>query len=122
MVVRRPSAGLWGSSPPPKKQVRDAGGAGHGLELEAIEQLLVRGPQSLTLADFDRRNRDVHRVNEVGVEELPNSGDASSDAHVLPVSGLLGLLQRLRGRRIDEVERRVRQREARAPMVGEDED
>src|SRR3954453_20634193 len=116
MAVRRPSGGLWGSSPPPEKQVRDAGGTRHGLELEAIEQLLVRGPQSLTLADFDRRNRDVHRVDEVRVEELPNSGDASSDAHVLPVSRLLGLAQRVGGRRIDEVERRVRQREARAVM------
>src|SRR5262249_30643001 len=60
-------------------------------------------------------------VDEIRLEELPNSGDAASNPYVLPLSGVLRLPQRLRGRRIEEVERGVGQREAGSVMVGEDE-
>src|SRR5262249_61705958 len=60
-------------------------------------------------------------VDEIRLEELPNSGDAASNPYVLPLSGVLGLPQRLRGRRIEEVERGVGQRETGSVMVGEDE-
>src|SRR5262245_42023946 len=108
--------------PPPEDQVRNAAGAGHGLEVEPFEQVLVGGPESLPPADLDRRDGDMHGVDEVRLEELPNGGDAASDPYVLPLGGVVGLPQSLRGRRIDEVERGVGQREAGSVMMGEDED
>src|SRR5206468_5055311 len=64
---------------------------------------------------------DVHGVDEVGLQELPNSGDAAPEPYVLAVSGVGGALQRLRGCGIEEMERGVGQREAGSVMVGEDE-
>src|SRR4051794_13396219 len=60
-------------------------------------------------------------VDEIGVEELANRGDAASDPYVLPLGGVLGVPQRLRRRRVEEVEGGVGQREAGSVMVGEDE-
>src|SRR5436190_4512206 len=60
-------------------------------------------------------------VDEIRLEELPNSGNAASNPYVFPLSSDLGLPQRLRGRRLEEVERGVGQREAGSVMVGEDE-
>ena len=89
--------------------------------MEPVEQVLVGGPESLPSADLDRRDGDMDGVDEIRLEELPNSGDAASNPYVLPLSGVLGLPQRLRGRRIEKVERGVGQREAGSVMVGEDE-
>src|ERR1700704_1998086 len=108
-------------SSPPEEQMRNAAGAGHGLEVEPVEQVLVGGPESLPSADLDRRDGDMDGVDEIRLEELPNSGDAASNPYVLPLGGVLGLPQGLRGRRIEEVERGVGQREAGSMMVGEDE-
>src|SRR4051794_21197169 len=58
-------------SPPPKDQVRDAAGTGHGLEVEPVEQLVGRGPEALPSADLDRRDSHVHRVDQIRLEELP---------------------------------------------------
>ena len=44
--------------PPPEEEVRNAAGAGHGLEVEPVEQVLVGGPESLPSADLDRRDGD----------------------------------------------------------------
>ena len=99
----------------------NAAGAGNGLEVEPVEQILVGGPESLPSADLDRRDGDMDGVDEIRLEELANSGDAAANPYVLPLSGVLGLPQRLRGRRIEEVERGVGQREAGSVMVGEDE-
>ena len=41
--------------------------------------------------ELDRRDGDVHRVDEVGVEELPDGRDAAAEAHVLAVRRLLRL-------------------------------
>ena len=60
-------------------------------------------------------------VDEVRLEELPNSGDSASEPNVLALGGVLGSSQRLRGRRVEEVERGVGKREAGSLMVGEDE-
>ena len=62
--------------------------------MEAVEQLLVGGPQPFASVELDRRDGDVHRVDEVGVEELPDGRDAATEAHVLAVRGLLRLAQR----------------------------
>src|SRR5437763_5844101 len=101
--------------------MRNAARAGHGLEVEPLEQVLVGSPELLPSADLDRRDGDMDGVDEIRLEELPNSGDAASNPYVLPLGGVLGLPQRLRGRRIEEVERGVGQREAGSVMVGEDE-
>src|SRR4051794_16364661 len=90
--------------------------------MEPVEQVLVRGPELLPSADLDRRHGDVDGVDEIRIEELPDGGDAASDPYVLPVSGVLGLPQRLRRRRIEEVEGGIGQGEARSVMMGEDED
>ena len=105
-----------------EQEVRHAAGARHGLEVEPVEQVVGGGPESLAAAELDRRDGDVHGVDEVRLEELPNGGDAAAEPYVLAVSGVGGLLQRLRGRGIEEVERGVGQREAGSGMVGEDED
>src|SRR5437588_5508020 len=101
--------------------MRNAARAGHGLEVEPVEQVLVGSPELLPSADLDRRDGDMDGVDEIRLEELPNSGDATSTAYVLTLGGVLGLPQRLRGRRIEKVERGVGQREAGSVMVGEDE-
>src|SRR2546421_9382343 len=101
--------------------MRNVARAGDGLEVEPVEQVLVGGPESLPSADLDRRDGDMDGVDEIRLEELPNSGDAASNPYVLPLGGVLGLPQGLRGRRIEEVERGVGQREAGSVMVGEDE-
>ena len=79
-------------SPPPEQEVSHAAGAGHGLEVEPVEQVLGGGPESLPAAELDRRDGDVHGVDEVGLEELPNGGDAAAEPYVLSLSGVLGLL------------------------------
>src|SRR5438270_13493268 len=102
--------------------MRNAARAGHGLEVEPVEQVLVGSPELLPSADLDRRDGDMDGVDEIRLEELPNSGDAASNPYVLPLGGILGLPQRLRRRRIEKVERGVGQREAGSVMVGQDED
>src|SRR5438270_6688204 len=100
--------------------MRNAARAGHGLEVEPVEQVLVGGPESLASADLDRRDGDMDGVDEIRLEELPDSGDAASNPYVPPLSGVLRLPQRLRGRRIEKVKRGVGQREAGSVVVGED--
>ena len=51
--------------------------------METVEEFVVGGPQPFATADGDRRNGDVHRVNEVGVEKLADGRDASTEAYVL---------------------------------------
>ena len=82
---RSPTRSL--SSPPPEEEVRHAAGARHGLEVEAVEQLVGGGPQSLAATELDRRDGDVHGVDEVGLQELANGGHAAPEAHVLAVGG-----------------------------------
>src|SRR3954468_15712253 len=89
--------------------------------MEPVEQVLVGGPESLPSADLDRRDGDMDGVDEIRLEELLNRGDAAANPYVLPLSGVLGVPQRLRGRRIEEVERGIGQREAGPVMVSEDE-
>src|SRR4029077_8791195 len=79
--------------PPPEEQVRHAAGAGHGLEVEPVEQLLVGGPESFPSTDLDRRDGDMDGIDEIRLKELPNRGDAASNPYVLAFSGVLGLLQ-----------------------------
>ncbi len=43
-------------------------------------------------ADLDRRNGDVHGVDEIRLQELPNGGNASPEPYVLAISGGSGSL------------------------------
>src|SRR5437763_7149838 len=96
-----------------------AAGAGHRLQMEPVEQFVRGAPESLSTADLDRRDSDMHGVDEVRLEELPNSGDPAPNPYVLALSRIFGLPGRLRGRGIDEMEGGVGQREAGSMMMGE---
>ena len=89
--------------------------------MEAVVQVLGGGPESLSSAELDGRDGDMHGVDEVRRQELPNGGNAAPEPYILPTSGVLGPLQRLRGCGVEEVERGVGQREAGSVMVGKDE-
>jgi len=54
-------------------------------------------PEAFTAAELDWRDGDVHRVNEVGVEELADGCDAATQTHVLAACGLLRSPQGLAG-------------------------
>src|SRR6478735_3000082 len=99
----------------------DATTTGDGLDVESIGEFVVGGPQSFTPLEVNRGNGDVHRVDEVCVQELTDRRDAAPEAHVLTVCCLLRLSERIGGSRIDEVKGGVRQRERRSHVVGEDE-
>ncbi len=62
--------------------------------MEPVEQVFGGGPESFTAADLDRRDGDVHCVDEVGLQELPDGGDAAAEPYVFAVSCVGGLLQR----------------------------
>jgi hypothetical protein len=65
----------------------------------------------------------VHVVDEPRSQEVPDHGGPAADAYVLAAGGLAGCLERLRGRRVEEVERRPAVHLDRRPHVmGEDED
>ena len=91
------------------------------VELEPVEQVLVGRPEPLAALEVHRCDGDVHRVDEVGVQELAHRRHAATEAHVLAVGSLLRPTQRFLGRGVHEVERRVRQRERWTHVVGEHE-
>src|SRR5262245_49693850 len=99
----------------------DAARAGHRFEVETVEQFLRGRPELLPSADLDRRDGDMHGVDQIRLEELTNRRDTTTDAYVLALGGVLGLPQRLGGRRVDEMERSVGEGEAGSVMVGEHE-
>src|SRR5690606_23819804 len=68
---------------PPEQVVRPAAPAGHHLEVKTTGQLPGGFPELESGAELDRRDRHVHGVDEVGVEELPDRGDAATEPHVL---------------------------------------
>src|SRR5688500_15703152 len=90
-------------SPAPEDEVGDSAGARHGVEVEAVEQLVVGVPEAFAAADLDRRDGDVHRVDEVGVEERPDGSHTATEAYVLPVCGMLRLPQGFGGCGVEEV-------------------
>src|SRR5919201_1186276 len=103
--------------------MRDAAGRGDGLDLVVVLEALQPVPEAFTPAEQDRYHCDVHVLDEPGSEEVADDGGASADAHVLTLRSLPGPLERLGGRRVDEVERRAALHLDRRPRVmGEDED
>ena len=52
------------------------------LQEETVDKIVGTVPQSLPATKLDRRNREMHLVNEIGVEKLTHRGDATTKAHV----------------------------------------
>src|SRR3982751_2394005 len=103
--------------------MRDSAGRGGGLDLVVLFEALQSVPEAYASAEQDRDHDDVHVVDEPRGDEVPDHGGASADAYVLTVRSLAGGLERLRGRSVDEVERRAALHLDRSPRVmGEDED
>src|SRR3954463_12479157 len=86
--------------------MRDATGRGGGFDLVLRLEALEPVPEACAAAEQDRHHDDVHVVDEPRGREVPDHGGASADAYVLTVRRLAGRLERLRGRSLDEVERR----------------
>lgn len=83
-------------SAPPEEVADHAARAGNLLQAEAIEKFVGVGPQAFACAEFMGCDGDMHGVDEIGGEELPNGGDASPDAHV-PAGGGECLFQGILG-------------------------
>jgi hypothetical protein len=58
--------------------------------MEAVEELAVVFPEALTATDLDWCDRDMQRVDEVGVEEVAARRDSTTEADVLVVGGSFG--------------------------------
>src|SRR5688572_9974521 len=103
--------------------MRDSAGRGGGLDLVVLLESLQSVPEAYASAEQDRDHHDVHVVDEPGSQEVADHGGTSADAYVLAVRGLAGRLERLGGRRVEEVERRAALHlDRRARVMGEDED
>src|SRR3954469_11556005 len=102
--------------------MRDSAGRGGGLDLVVPLEALQSVPEAHSPAEQDRDQHDVHVVDQTGSKELADHGGTSADAYALAVRGLSGLLERLGGRRVEEVERRAALHlDRRARVMGEDE-
>src|SRR4051794_24621079 len=86
--------------------MRDATGRGGGFDLVLRLEALEPVPEACAAAEQDRHHDDVHVVDEPRGYKVSDHGGASADAYVLSVRRLAGRLERLRGRSVDEVERR----------------
>src|SRR5262245_16366035 len=71
-----------------------------GSQVEVREQVLAP-------AEHDRRDGDVHLVDEARLEVLADRAHAAADAHVLAAGRLARQIERLLNAAGDEVERRV---------------
>ncbi len=92
----------------PEHVMGDATRTRHDVVVEAVVQLVGRVPQTRAGPDLDGGDGDVQRVDEIGVEELPDDGRPAPEADVLPSGGLACLLQDGGRVGVDEVERGVR--------------
>ena len=94
--------------------MRDTAGARHLVEVVAVEQFVGGGPESFAAAELDRRHGDVQRVDEIGIQELSDRRDTTAEAYVFALCRILRLSQCFGGRYVEEVERRVGERERRS--------
>src|ERR687895_810163 len=103
--------------------MRDPAGRRGGFDLVVRLKALESVPEAYASAEQDRDHDDVHVVDEPRSNEVPDHSGASADAYVLTVRSIAGGLERLRGRNVDEVERRAALHLDRWPRVmGENED
>jgi hypothetical protein len=87
--------------------VGDAAGRRDRLDVVLLLQRLQPVPQPDPAPEDDRDLHDVQVVDEPGGEELAQHRRATPDADVLARGGLPGDLERVRRRRLQEVERRT---------------
>ena len=83
-----------------------------GVDEALLDEVrLAVGEACSRAVEAHRRHGDVQRVDQVRVEELPDGGRPAAEPYVLALRRGARLLEH-RGRvPVDEVERRVRQRE-----------
>src|SRR5215208_588097 len=87
--------------------MRDSAGRGGCLDPVVLLEALQPLPEPHAPAEQNRDHHGVHVVDEPGGKEVADHGGASADAYVLAVCGLAGRLERLGGRRVEEVEHRA---------------
>ncbi len=78
-------------SRPAEGDVGDPAGAVHGLNLKAVFERLQPIPEPLPAAQHDGHHDDVHVVDQVGGQELADSGRAAADADVTVSGGVQAL-------------------------------
>src|SRR5829696_3381701 len=78
------------------------GGFDRVVLLDALQSV----PQADPSAEHDRHHDDMQVVDEAGGHELANHRRSATDPDVEAVRSLASLLERLGGRRVDEVEGR----------------
>src|SRR5882757_5606145 len=108
-------------SPSPEQVVDYAARTGHDLEVELITQLIGRLPESRPGSELHPRDRHVHRVDETGVEKLPNGGGSAAKPDVLALRSVPRPLEGRPRVGVDEVERGVGGGERRTCVVGQHE-
>src|SRR5687768_10600970 len=103
--------------------MRDSTGRGGCLDRVVLLDALESIPEAYAPAEHDRDHHDVHVVDEPGRKEVAEDGGAAADAYVLATRSRAGLLERLGGRSVDEVEGRAPLHlDQRALVMREDED
>ena len=68
-------------------------------------------PEAHASAECDRGDDDMHVVNEVGVEERSDGGRSTADSNVKAIRSLFGACDGLVWSGVEEMERRVAERE-----------
>lgn len=76
----------------PERKVRHSTRIRNGVEVETIKELVWRLPKAFTATELDWRDDDVHRVDEVSVEELANCRNATTQAYAVALCGVQVLL------------------------------
>ena len=85
-------------------EMDDATGGADGLQVESPLEFLEPVPEPLPPAQNNGHDDYVHVVDQVGGEELSDSGRTPADADIETARGLLGNLQGLSRTRVDEVD------------------
>lgn len=107
----------------PDHHMRRVGG--RDLAGAAVAELrhVQPGEKMLAGAEQDRRDREMHLVDQAFLQILPDRGDAAADPHILVLGGRLRLFERRMDAVGDEVKRRAAFHQDRRPLVmGEHED
>ena len=97
----------------------NAARARDGFVVKAVVELGRGAPESCPGAEFDRRDDNVHIVDNVGVEERSDDGGSATESDVEPVRRRGGTFDGFTRRGIEKVKGSVGERERRPVVVGE---
>ena len=93
------------------------------LDGESFFEAFQPIPEANSAAEHDRRDHEMHVLNEIGREERPHGGRSSTDTNVQVTGRLLRERERLRRCGVDEVEGGAAFHvQARPRVMGQDED